>query len=327
MTSVRAEAAEILRLIDASRNVLAISHKDADGDTLGSALAMCDVLRARGKNPSMRVPPPVPELYSFLPGYEIINQEEGDPADLILVMDASNLDRLSDTLGEPAPGTPIVNIDHHVSNTMFGAVNLVVPEASSTAEVTYNLFKEWGVEISAAAATNLYCGVLTDTGSFRHENTTYNALAIAAELVAQGADPAEVAMRVYKNKKLSSIKLQALVMATVGFDCDDRLVHAFVSQALLQKSGALMEEADGIIDVLNSVDGLELALFFKEIEPNRLTKVSIRSRGRANANLLASKFGGGGHERAAGAELDVPLAETMESVLAEARRMISDPTG
>jgi phosphoesterase RecJ-like protein len=85
-----------------------------------------------------------------------------------------------------------------------------------------------------------------------------------------------------------------------------------------------MEEADGIIDTLNSVDGLELALFFKEIEPNRLTKVSMRSRGPANANLLASKFGGGGHERAAGAELDTPLAEAMESVLAEARRMISD---
>jgi phosphoesterase RecJ-like protein len=320
---MKAEAAEILRLIDASHNVLAVSHKDADGDTLGSALAMCDILRARGKNAAMRVPLPVPELYSFLPGYEIINQEEGNPPDLILVMDASNLDRLSDTLG-PADGTPIINIDHHVSNTMFGAINLVVPEASSTAEVTFNLFREWGVEISSAAATNLYCGVLTDTGSFRHENTTYTALSIAAELVALGADPANIAMRVYKNKKLSSIKLQALVMATVGFDCDDRLVHAYVSQALLEKSGALMEEADGIIDTLNSVDGLELALFFKEIEPNRLTKVSMRSRGPANANLLASKFGGGGHERAAGAELDMPLAEAMESVLAEARRMISD---
>jgi phosphoesterase RecJ-like protein len=324
---MKAEAAEILRLIDASHHVLAVSHKDADGDTLGSALAMCDILRARGKNVAMRVPPPVPELYSFLPGFEIINQEEGKPPDLILVMDASNLDRVSDTLGQLAEGTPIVNIDHHVSNTMFGGVNLVVPEASSTAEVTFNLFREWGIEISPAAATNLYCGLLTDTGSFRHENTSYNALSIAAELVALGADPADVAMRVYKNKKLSSIKLQALVMATVGFDCDDRLVYAFVSQALLEKSGALMEEADGMIDMLNSVDGLELALFFKEIEPNRLTKVSIRSRGQANANVLGGKFGGGGHERAAGVEVDMPLAEAMESILAEARRMISDSTG
>ncbi len=327
MTSMKTEAAEITRLLGNSKDVLVISHKDADGDTLGSALAMCDTLRSTGKTVAVRVPPPVPELYSFLPGFEIINRQEGNPPDLILVMDASNLERLSDALGRPAEGTPIVNIDHHVSNTMFGGVNLVIPEASSTAEVTFNLFREWGVEISPAAATNLYCGVLTDTGGFRHENTTYTALSIAAELVALGADPADVAMRVYKNKKLSSIKLQALVMATVGFDCDDRLVHAYVSQALLEKSGALVEEADGMIDMLNSVDGLELALFFKEIEPNRLTRVSIRSRGQANANVLASKFGGGGHERAAGVEVDLPLAEAMESILAEARRMISDSTG
>ena len=326
-TSTTAEAAEILRLIDAHQAMLVISHKDADGDTLGSALAMCDILRAKGKTVAMRVPPPVPEVYSFLPGFEVINQEEAGPPGLILIMDSSNLDRLGDVLGQPAAGTPIVNIDHHVSNTRFGDVNLVVPEASSTAEVTYNLFRAWGVEISPAAATNLYCGILTDTGGFRHENTDYNALAISAELVALGADPADVAMRIYKNNKLTTIKLQALVMATVGFDCEDRLVHAFVSQALLEKSGALMEEADGMIDMLNSVDGLELALFFKEIEPNRLTKVSIRSRGQANANVLASKFGGGGHERAAGVEVEMPLAEAMEVILEEARRMISDSNG
>ncbi len=241
-------------------------------------------------------------------------------------MDASNLDRLSDTLGDLG-GQPVVNIDHHVSNTRFGVVNLVVPEASSTAEVTYNLLLEWGAEISAVAATNLYCGILTDTGGFLHENTTYEALSIAAELVRLGADPGDVAMRVYKNKKLSSIKLSALVMGTIGFDCDDRLVHAYLSQALLEKSGARLEEADGIIDMLNSVDGLELALFFKEIEPNKLTKVSIRSRGEANANLLASKFGGGGHERAAGVEVEMPLAAAMEAILDQARRMISDPPG
>lgn len=323
---MRPESAQILGLVQESERVLMVSHKDADGDTLGSALAMADVIREMGKTVTVRCPPPVPEVYSFLPGYEIVNQEEGSPPDLVLVMDASNLDRLSDTLSDLA-GQPVVNIDHHVSNTRFGAVNLVVPEASSTAEVTYNLLLEWGVEISAVAATNLYCGVLTDTGGFLHENTSYEALSIAAELVRLGADPGDVAMRVYKNKKLSSIKLSALVMGTIGFDCDDRLVHAYLSQALLEKSGARLEEADGIIDMLNSVDGLELALFFKEIEPNKLTKVSIRSRGEANANLLASKFGGGGHERAAGVEVDMPLAEAMESILAEARRMISDPPG
>jgi phosphoesterase RecJ-like protein len=320
---VRAETAAILDMIKESHNVLMVSHKDADGDTLGSALAMAGVVATMGKSVAVRVPPPVPQLYSFLPGFELINQEEGSPPDLVLVMDASNLDRLSDTLGELPETTRVVNIDHHVSNTMFGNVNLVVSGASSTAEVTFDLFKEWGVEISPAAASNLYCGVFTDTGGYRHENTTYKALAMGAELVSLGADAAGIAMRVYKNRKISSIKLSALVMATVGFDCDDRLVHGYVTQAMLDKAGAQLDEADGMIDMLNSVDGLELALFFKEMAP-AVTKASIRSRGQANANALATQFGGGGHERAAGVEVDMPLEQAMEVILAQARRMISD---
>ena len=320
---MKPEADQILQMVRESQRVLIVSHKDADGDTLGSALAMCDVVGAMGKTVSMRCPPPVPELYAFLPGFELINQEEGSPPDLVLVMDSSNLDRLSDTLGELPPETRLVNIDHHVSNTMFGQVNLVVAGASSTAEVTFDLFKEWGVEITPAAATNLYCGVFTDTGGYRHENTTYRALSIGAELVALGADPAGIAMRVYKNRKISTIKLSALVMATVGFESHDRLVYGYVTQAMLDKAGAQLDEADGMIDMLNSVDGLELALFFKEMAPG-VTKASIRSRGQANANALASQFGGGGHERAAGVEVDMPLEQAMEAVLAQARRMISD---
>jgi phosphoesterase RecJ-like protein len=317
------EAAAILAMIKESRNVLMVSHKDADGDTLGSALAMCEVVAGMGKTVAMRCPPPVPQLYTFLPGFELINQEEGSPPDLVLVMDSSNLDRLSDTLGELPPETRLVNIDHHVSNTMFGQVNLVVPGASSTAEVTFDLFKEWGVEVTPGVATNLYTGVFTDTGGYRHENTTYRALSMGAELVALGADAAGIAMRVYKNRRISTIKLSALVMATVGFDCDDRLVHGYVNQAMLAKAGARLDEADGMIDMLNSVDGLELALFFKEMESG-VTKASIRSRGKANANALATQFGGGGHERAAGVEVDMPLEQAMEVILAQAQRMISD---
>jgi phosphoesterase RecJ-like protein len=111
-------------------------------------------------------------------------------------------------------------------------------------------------------------------------------------------------------------------MATITFECDDRLVYGYVSQDLLRKTGASLEESDGIIDLLNSVDGLELALLFKEMEPE-FTKVSIRSRGEASANILAARFGGGGHERAAGAELRKPLTQAMDEVLAEARRMLS----
>ncbi|MFN2466271.1 MAG: bifunctional oligoribonuclease/PAP phosphatase NrnA [Candidatus Dormibacteria bacterium] len=319
---MKAEALEIRRLIDTTTRIVVVSHKDADGDTLGSALAMTEVIAGMGKDVAIRVPPPVPEVYAFLPGYERVNREEsGQSPELVVVMDASNLERLSDTLGPLPEGTPMINIDHHVSNTRFGTLNLVVPDASSTAEVTFDLLHELGIPISAGMATNLYAGVLTDTGGLRHENTTFRVLEIAAELVRRGADAADVAGRIYKSKKLTTMRLQALVMGTIGYDCDDRMVHASVTQDLLRRAGARMDESEGVIDLLNSVEGLELAILFKEID-TALTKVSIRSRGAANANVLASTFGGGGHERASGAELAMPLREAIEVVLAEARRML-----
>lgn len=319
---MKAEAAEIRRLVDGAHHVVVISHKDADGDTLGSALAMAELLASLGKEVAIRVPPPVPDFYAFMPGFDAVNDEEsGVVPDLVVVMDASNLERLSDTLGRLPEGIPMINIDHHVSNSRFGSLNLVVPDASSTAEVTYDLIHELGLPITSTMATNLYAGVLTDTGGFRHENTTYRVLEIAADLVRRGADAADVAMRIYKSKKLTTMRLQALAMGTIGYDCEDRLIYASVTREMLRRAGAGMDESEGLIDLLNSVEGLELALLFKEIEPD-LTKVSVRSRGAANANLLAAAFGGGGHERASGVELPVPLRQAMEMVLAEARRML-----
>lgn len=319
---MKAEAEEIRRLITDSHRVVVISHKDADGDTLGSALAISEVVRGMGKEVATRVPPPVPQLYHFLPGFETVNREEsGEPPDLVLVMDASNLERLSDTLGPLPEGTPIVNIDHHVSNTRFGTLNLVVPDASSTAEVTFDLLDALGIPVTASIATNLYAGVLTDTGGFRHENTSYRVLEIAADLVRRGANASDMAARVYKSQKLTTMRLMALVLGTMGFDCGDRVVYAAVPQDLLRKAGARMDETEGLIDVLSSVQGLELAILFKEIEP-ALTKLSIRSRGAANANNLAAVFGGGGHDKAAGAELEMPLRQAMDLVLAEARHML-----
>jgi len=315
--------AEIRQMLEAANRVLVVSHKDADGDALGSILAMREVLAGMGRTAFVRVPPPVPDMYAFLPGFEAINadSEEGAP-DLVVVLDSSNLERVAGALGSLPEGSPMVNIDHHVSNPRFGAVNLIVPEASSTAEVAYDVFQEWGIEITPGIATNLYTGLFTDTGGFRHENTTERALDIGSHLVRQGANAADIAMRVYKSKKISTLKLQAQMMATIKFECDERLVYAYVTEEMLERAGAERDETEGLIDILNSVEGLELALFFKEVGP-AMTKGSVRSRGQANANLLASEFGGGGHERAAGMEIALPLREAIEQVLVAARRMLT----
>jgi phosphoesterase RecJ-like protein len=319
---MKAEASAIRSLVDRSRRVLVLSHKDPDGDTLGSALAMREVLEGMGKEVVNRVPTPVSEVYGFLPGFERLNPPpNGWKPDLVVVMDASNLERLADVMAGVPEGTPIVNIDHHVSNTRFGAIDLVVPGASSTAEVAYDLLAEWGIRPTASVAANLYAGVLTDTGSFRHENTSDRALAIAADLVRCGADAGAIAEAVYKRRKLSTVKLEALVMSKIQFECQDRLVHTSVTREDLRRAGAAMEDTEGLIDALNSVEGLEIAVLFKEMAP-RLTKISVRTRGEVNANEIAANFGGGGHARAAGAEIHLPVEEALEPVLAAARTFL-----
>lgn len=320
---MEAEARQIRELLGRATAVMVVSHKDADGDTLGCALAVGEVLRRMGKTVVVRVPEPVPEVYSFLPGFEEVNPATRADVDLVVVMDSSNRERLDGVADEMPAGVPVINIDHHVSNTRFGDVNLVVPGASSTAEVTFDLLSVLGEDITPSIATNLYCGVMTDTGGFRHDNTGYRPLALAAELASLGANPAHIAAMVYKRHKISGVKLQALTMATIGFECDDRLVHAEVTQAMLRQAGALMEESEGLIDLLNSIEGLQLAILFKELGDGN-TKLSIRSREGLDANVLAGVFGGGGHARAAGAELSLPVEAARESVLAEARRMLAD---
>jgi phosphoesterase RecJ-like protein len=217
----------------------------------------------------------------------------------------------------------VVNIDHHVTNTRFGSINLVCTDAASTGEIVYDLLKAWGVFIPAEAAGCLYATILSDTGGFRHDNTSGHALNAAAELVTLGADPVMLARGLFKSRPASFLRMQGHILQSLHFEFEDRLVWGVITQADLKKSGAAAEQADSAIDQLNTLRGQELAILFKEATPG-LTKVSIRSRDQVDAAALAATFGGGGHHRAAGAELSLPLKEAQTRVLAEARRRMGE---
>jgi len=181
----------------------------------------------------------------------------------------------------------------------------------------------FGYEITPAIATNLYVALLTDTGGFRHENTTPRALSDAARLAALGADPGRIATQVYKMRPETTLKLSGLALATMRVELDGRLAWAMVTRRMLKEAHAVMAESEGIIDTLNSVAGLELAIMFKEVQ-SELTKISVRSRGAVDAAAMCATFGGGGHIRAAGAELDKPMEEAVNLVLAAAKEAIFD---
>jgi phosphoesterase RecJ-like protein len=330
---VRTAFDQVRDLIERNDQVLIFGHKDADGDTLGCSLAMAEALRTQGKEVWVLIPPPLPEdMYGWLPNWDLIVESPPAGADpgLVLFFDAGNMERSGTGVRHIASHATIVNVDHHTSNTMFGEVNVIAPsppegDASAVGQMVLEMLEQFGWPVTPSIATNLYTALMTDTGGFRHENTTPKALEDAAKLARYGADPGYIATMVYKSRPLTTLKLQALSLASMQVEVGGRLAWAKVTRRMLKEAGAVMGESEGIIDTLNSIAGLDLAILFKEVGPN-LTKISVRSRGPIDAAALCGRFGGGGHLRAAGAEIREPLQQAVPAVLAAAKEVIAETT-
>jgi len=318
-------APAIWRVVEDASTLAAVTHKDADGDTLGSALALAQALEPLGKSVPVLSSPPVPAAWAFLPGIERVNRDRAEPGVPVFLFDSGDPGRAGQFTSVVEAAKTVINIDHHVTNTQFGTLNLVCTDAASTGELVYDLLKAWKLPIPPEAAGCLYATILSDTGGFRHDNTSGHALRAAAELVGLGADPVRLARGLFKSRPASFLRMQGHILHGLRFEFHDRLVWGVISQADLKASGADAAQADSAIDQLNTLRGQELAILFKEAGP-RVTKVSIRSRDQIDASALAATFGGGGHYRAAGAELAMPLKEAETLVLAEARRRMSDLT-
>src|SRR3989475_4268837 len=306
---------EIKDLVDANDEILIFGHKDADGDTLGCSLAFAEALRSAGKRVWVLIPPPLPDMYTFLPGFDDIQAEppHGIDPHLVFFFDSGNLERSGNAVRRIATHATIVNIDHHPSNRRFGDINVIDPNASAVGQMVMEMVDHFGYPITPTMAVNLYVALLTDTGGFRHENTTPRALEDAARLAHLGADPGHIATQVYKMRPETTLKLSALALATMRIELEGRLTWANVTRRMLREAGAVMAESEGIIDTLNSIAGLELAILFKEVSSD-LTKISVRSRGAVDAAALCATFGGGGHIRAAGAGIGKPLVEAVRLV-------------
>lgn len=316
-------APRIWEVIQQAPVLTTVTHKDADGDTLGSALALAHALEPLGKAVPVLSSPPVPEAWWFLPGFERVNRQPAPAHAPVFIFDSSDASRAGTYEDAVTRATIIINIDHHVTNAHFGSINLVQVDAASTGELLYDLFKAWKIAIPPAAASCLYTTILSDTGGFRHDNTSARALQAAAELVRLGADPVMMARGLFKSRPASTLRMQGRILQGLHFEYGDRLVWGTITQAQLRDSGARTDQADSAIDQLNTIRGQELAILFKEAGP-RLIKVSIRSRDQVDAADLAAKFGGGGHRRAAGIEMRMPLKEAEAKVLAEVRNRMND---
>jgi phosphoesterase RecJ-like protein len=312
----------IRSIVAGADQITCLAHKDADADSLGSALGFALALRAMGRKVRVVVPEPLPRLLDYLPGFETVETGGAPLGDIVFTFDCATLTRFGERRHDVERATTVVNIDHHMSNTAFGSINLVDASASATGQVVDKLLELLGAPMSAAVATNLYAALLTDTGGFRHENTNEAALRLGAALVAAGADPGWVALKSYKSRSLSQVRLEGLSIAGMHSELEGCLLWSEVTGMMLDQTGADMMEAEGIIDALQSIATMEIAVLFKESAPDRI-KISVRTREPFDATDVCTPFGGGGHRRAAGAEfVGESLPDARRMVLEVARRLI-----
>jgi phosphoesterase RecJ-like protein len=317
-------ASDIQRLIGEAREIGCLAHKDADADSLGSALAFAEALREMGKSVHTVVPSPLPRALSYLPGYDRI-VDQPPPLDLLFTFDCATVHRFGDRAGLVKSVAHVINVDHHASNDGFGEINVVDVAASATGQVVYRLLQAMGCRVSPETATNLYAALLTDTGGFRHENTTEAALRLGADLVGLGANAGWIALKSYKSRTIPQLLLEGMAVARSQTECDGRLIWSEITAAMLEETGTTVQEAEGVIDQLQTVEPMKVAVLFKEAAPD-LTKISVRSRDEIDATHVCIPFGGGGHRRAAGAELHEPLETARERVLDVARALLGRST-
>ena len=313
---------EIIGAIRKNNRFLITAHVNLEGDSLGSQLAMKELLKSIGKEAFILDNDPVPEHYKFLPGAGDVSIDPDKITDfeVAVILDCPTLNRvgrIKDVIRKKAK--LVLNIDHHISNEKFGDINWVEPHASSAGEMVYKLYKEMGVKLTKEVALSLYIAILTDTGSFNYDNTSSVTHEIAGELLGYGLDPAGVSESVYERRSVEDIKLLGLVLATLRVNKEGTVAYLQVTREMLKNTGADMAKSEGLINYARSIDKVRGAVLFKEdLKEKNKINVSFRSKGNGDTvdvNKVASFFGGGGHMRASGCIVTGILEEAKKQVL------------
>lgn len=291
-----------------------VSHVKPDGDTLGAGLALGVALRQLGKRVHYFQQDPVPRNLRFLPDSHLVTRDVPPdlPADTLWVFcDMSDTARAGEFL-PPVERANMLDIDHHLGNSHFGALNYVLPAECSTGTCVMRLLTALGVPVDRDIATCLLTTIMTDTGGFMHSNTTPEVLTLSADLIRAGADKERITEEIFANKRLAALKLLGRALDEAQLEHGGRYMWSFVDDRMLAECHADGEDTEEIIGHLRSVEGVDVAALFKHFDGE--IRVSLRSSGRVNVQAAAARLGGGGHFRASGLTFAGSLKEARDAV-------------
>lgn len=312
---------EIIDFINTSQNILILSHKNPDGDALGSSLGLAIALKNAGKNASCFSVNEIPQVFGFLPELSLFRKEmEFENYDLVILLDCAIFSRtgIENIHNVVASFDKLLIIDHHpqmeiekFENTRFW----IDPRKSATAVMVYELLREMDLEIDKDIATCLLTGIFTDTGGFQHNNTDEDSLKAAAELMKKGTRIDKIAKNIFQSKSLPAIKLWGTALSRIETNPVTGMAISYISKADIEEAGAKQEDLAGLVSLINTVSDAKFSLLLTEYDDNKI-KGSLRSEeyNGVDVSQIAQSFGGGGHKLASGFEMEGDLGKNISKI-------------
>lgn len=306
----------IVNCILKSNRIAITFHISPDGDSLGSSLALLQGLKKLSKDAYILSSEGVPEVYSFLPGVEECNRkvETLQPdTDCVIVLDCGDVDRIAGQMDVNQKSYLLINIDHHVSNDLYGDLNYVDTKASAMGEIVYEMLNLMDIALDKEMSICLYTSIVADTGGFKYSNTTATTHKIAGELINRGIDFNSIHRAIFENKKFERVKLYGKVIDTMTLLCERRLCVMEMHKSMLEALGMEASDTSDVVALGTELQGVEVTLLLKEVENG--VKASLRSKSVVDVRKVAELFGGGGHIRASGVAMNTSLADAKQKII------------
>ncbi|MDY6972573.1 MAG: bifunctional oligoribonuclease/PAP phosphatase NrnA [Thermodesulfobacteriota bacterium] len=313
----------VAKVLREGKRFLIMTHEDPDIDGIGSMLALGGTLVKVKKDVVFLTGEPVAPPVNRLKGSERIVQgfDPESHFDAVVILDCGKMKRLGGQLGWLEGRKPLINIDHHETNDLFGDLNLVDANSSSTGELVFGVMKVAGFPMDYDAAENIFAAIKTDTGSFRYENTTSSSLKIAAEMIDYGVEPHQISRKIVDTYSLARLRLLEMALGSIEFHHLGRIGIMTITSRMFERARARPVDSERFVDYPRFVSGVEMAVLIRQTGENDY-KFSLRSNNEVNVSSLASRFGGGGHIKAAGFERHGSLWALKKDFLKEAVRFL-----
>ncbi|MDP4179797.1 MAG: bifunctional oligoribonuclease/PAP phosphatase NrnA [Bacillota bacterium] len=314
---------EIVSKIISSKNVAILPHIQADGDAIGSCLALGIALTKLNKKVKVIMEESVPEVYNFIPGQAMVSvgSEYKEGLDLVITLDTGDVGRIGERIDVFKSVDSTINIDHHGTNNEFAVLNYVDADSAATGEIIYELIKLLNVDFDADIATCLYVAIATDTGCFKFKNTTSKTHRIISDLISFGVNVSEISGKVFDSTTKEKVRLMGHAINTLELLEEGKIAFVNISNEMLKAAGAKEEDCDGIVNIGRNIVGVEASVVLRERSSGDF-KINLRSKTYVDVGQVALKYGGGGHKMAAGCAIKGDLDSIKKMILEELKRLL-----